>query len=392
MWSLGVITYILLCGYPPFYGCCGSDCGWERGQFCQACQDQLFTSIRRGVYDFPEKDWAHISDAAKDLIRHLLVKDASQRYTAKDVLNHSWVEKGGPSNLLQTPRVIRRNNSAKDLATFAVNANAVKRHIIEFMPGSNSIGSMAELMQLHKNSKLFAHREVEDEMESDDEFADHTTSVGFNSEGIKTGTVGKAADTANGIELGMKYVLSNTPLTDSEEMDKAVKVNGSRSSSGTSDLSRQHKLIGSGGASGMGSSSTSTTSAVSNESVESAFFSGDKNLLTPGEGLDLDQAEATKLRAEDLDKALQKLNGEVEQLLRDHRGQKKEKMVRNPFRDRNYSCGQQTKEAARERAAALARIRAGRGGNSNANHGVVRVTLSLDGTHKYLSEDIQSNP
>jgi len=130
LWSLGVIMYILLCGYPPFYGCCGSDCGWERGEFCQSCQDQLFNCIKDGHYDFPERDWAYISDDAKDLIRHLLVKDASQRYTAEMVLNHPWVSHGGPVTLLETPRVIRRNNSAKDLAAFAENANAMKRLVL----------------------------------------------------------------------------------------------------------------------------------------------------------------------------------------------------------------------------------------------------------------------
>lgn len=112
LWSLGVIMYILLCGYPPFYGNCGTECGWERGENCQACQELLFTSIQQGRYDFPEKEWSTISDDAKDLINGLLVKEAHRRLSAECVLNHSWINPG-PSSMssgnrpLDTPLIIR---------------------------------------------------------------------------------------------------------------------------------------------------------------------------------------------------------------------------------------------------------------------------------------------
>ncbi|KAG9406675.1 hypothetical protein AC1031_002995 [Aphanomyces cochlioides] len=77
MWSLGVITYILLCGFPPFY---------------DENNAALFATIKAGAYDYPSPYWDHVSDSAKDLINHMLVVDAKKRFTAEDVLNHPWVK------------------------------------------------------------------------------------------------------------------------------------------------------------------------------------------------------------------------------------------------------------------------------------------------------------
>ena len=61
-----------------------------------------------GQFDFPAEDWARISDKAQDLIKHLLVKDAKQRYTADDVLKHPWLNEDAPKTPLQTPDVLLR--------------------------------------------------------------------------------------------------------------------------------------------------------------------------------------------------------------------------------------------------------------------------------------------
>lgn len=52
----------------------------------------LFENIQEGKYEFPEKDWAHVSAEAKDLVCKLLVHDAKQRLSAEQVLRHPWVQ------------------------------------------------------------------------------------------------------------------------------------------------------------------------------------------------------------------------------------------------------------------------------------------------------------
>lgn len=77
MWSVGVIIYILLCGYPPFYA---------------DNAPALFKKIMDVKYDFEDPSWDDVSADAKDLIRHLLVKEPSERYTAKQCLENRWVQ------------------------------------------------------------------------------------------------------------------------------------------------------------------------------------------------------------------------------------------------------------------------------------------------------------
>ncbi|XP_066299706.1 serine/threonine-protein kinase DCLK3-like isoform X1 [Branchiostoma lanceolatum] len=82
MWATGVITYILLCGFPPF-------------RSLERDQEELFQIIQTGEYEFLSPYWDNISDSAKDLINHLLVVEPQQRYTAQQVLGHPWIRSEG---------------------------------------------------------------------------------------------------------------------------------------------------------------------------------------------------------------------------------------------------------------------------------------------------------
>ena len=85
MWSVGVILYMLLCGYPPF---------WAPDDMTA-----LFVAIMTAKYEFRSPEWDSIATEAKALIRGLLQLNPKQRLTAQQVLEHEWVKASPSTNL-----------------------------------------------------------------------------------------------------------------------------------------------------------------------------------------------------------------------------------------------------------------------------------------------------
>ncbi|CAD7093950.1 unnamed protein product [Hermetia illucens] len=98
IWSLGVIMYILLCGFPPFYSNHGL-----------AISPGMKKRIRTGQYDFPLPEWKNVSQGAKDLIKGMLNVDPAKRLTIEEVMRNKWIAQYTmvPQTPLHTGRVLR---------------------------------------------------------------------------------------------------------------------------------------------------------------------------------------------------------------------------------------------------------------------------------------------
>jgi calcium-dependent protein kinase len=82
LWSLGVIMFVILAGYPPFNG---------------ANDKEIFCKVKRACFSFNDKYWGNISEDAKNLIKNLLKTPPAARFTAAQALNDTWVKDNAPN-------------------------------------------------------------------------------------------------------------------------------------------------------------------------------------------------------------------------------------------------------------------------------------------------------
>jgi serine/threonine protein kinase len=111
IWSIGVTCYVLLAGYPPFY---------------DEDMRKLFRKIKEGKYHFHEQHWSDKSPESMDCIRKMLAVNPKERWTAKQLLDHAWVQTDDEAlqtrNINSTLVVMRKFNARR---RFKAAANAV---------------------------------------------------------------------------------------------------------------------------------------------------------------------------------------------------------------------------------------------------------------------------
>ncbi|XP_028654960.1 calcium/calmodulin-dependent protein kinase type 1D-like [Erpetoichthys calabaricus] len=135
-WSVGVITYILLCGYPPFY---------------EETESRLFSKIMKAEYEFDSPFWDDISESAKDFIRNMMQKNPKMRFTCDQALRHPWIAgmTARTHNIYRSVSVQIQKNFAKSKWRQAFNATTVVNHMKKLHLSSSEVNhNMTKLVPI----------------------------------------------------------------------------------------------------------------------------------------------------------------------------------------------------------------------------------------------------
>lgn len=117
MWSAGVLLFVMLGGYPPFY---------------DEDNAKLLMAVQEGEYDYPSPYWDGITLTCKDLIDKLLVIDPASRFTAQQALDHSWLSETNQLLPLQS------QSSTASAGTPTISRSILSSLRSRFLPSSRS--------------------------------------------------------------------------------------------------------------------------------------------------------------------------------------------------------------------------------------------------------------
>ncbi|XP_052006506.1 calcium/calmodulin-dependent protein kinase type II delta chain-like isoform X10 [Xyrauchen texanus] len=117
IWACGVILYILLVGYPPF---------WDEDQH------KLYQQIKAGAYDFPSPEWDTVTPEAKNLINQMLTINPAKRITADQALKHPWIcQRSTVASMMhrqETVECLRKFNARRKLKGAIITTMLVSRN------------------------------------------------------------------------------------------------------------------------------------------------------------------------------------------------------------------------------------------------------------------------
>ncbi|XP_031663032.1 calcium/calmodulin-dependent protein kinase (CaM kinase) II beta 1 isoform X14 [Oncorhynchus kisutch] len=138
IWACGVILYILLVGYPPF---------WDEDQH------KLYQQIKAGAYDFPSPEWDTVTPEAKNLINQMLTINPAKRITAQEALKHPWVcQRSTVASMMhrqETVECLKKFNARRKLKGAVLTAMLVSRN---FSAAKSLLNKKADVKERRSSS------------------------------------------------------------------------------------------------------------------------------------------------------------------------------------------------------------------------------------------------
>ncbi|XP_035997840.1 calcium/calmodulin-dependent protein kinase type II delta chain isoform X10 [Fundulus heteroclitus] len=137
IWACGVILYILLVGYPPF---------WDEDQH------KLYQQIKAGAYDFPSPEWDTVTPEAKNLINQMLTINPAKRITAEQALKHPWIcHRSTVASMMhrqETVECLRKFNARRKLKGAILTTMLVSRNFSVGRQHTNSAAAASSTASL----------------------------------------------------------------------------------------------------------------------------------------------------------------------------------------------------------------------------------------------------